>query len=81
MCDFEEFIFTCNHSVFRLKNYCHYARTHPQHHCRGVKKLRNCWDQDRPCDECIEKYNREMAEAQARAAAYYCSGQGQGQGL
>ncbi|KAK3906192.1 hypothetical protein C8A05DRAFT_29978 [Staphylotrichum tortipilum] len=62
MCDFEEFIFTCGHSTFRLKSYCHFARNHPQHACRRVKKLRNCWDQGRPCDACA-------AEAEAAAAA------------
>ncbi|KAK4122320.1 hypothetical protein N657DRAFT_536962, partial [Parathielavia appendiculata] len=54
MCDFDEFIFTCGHSVFRLKCYCHYARNHPFHQCRRVKKLRSCWDQGRDCDACAE---------------------------
>lgn len=81
MCDFEEFIFTCGHSVFRLKCHCHYARNQPDHHCRRVKKLRNCWDQDRECDACLEERRRREAEsAQAQAvAAYFQYSQGQGQ--
>jgi hypothetical protein len=76
MCDFEEFIFTCNHSVFRLKSYCHYARNDPHHQCRRVKKLRNCWDQNRECDACAEERRR-----QAELAWFYTQqGQGQGQG-
>ncbi|KAJ4306185.1 hypothetical protein N0V88_000981 [Collariella sp. IMI 366227] len=71
MCDFDEFIFTCGHSVFRLKCYCHFARNHPLHHCHRVKKLRSCWDQDRPCDPCIEERQRIEAEMIARARAEY----------
>ncbi|KAK1754554.1 hypothetical protein QBC47DRAFT_384251 [Echria macrotheca] len=52
MCDFEEFMFTCGHSTFRLKSYCHFARNDPNHECCSVKKLRNIWDQDYPCDGC-----------------------------
>ncbi|KAK0728597.1 hypothetical protein B0T26DRAFT_609918, partial [Lasiosphaeria miniovina] len=52
MCDFEEFIFTCGHSVYRLKSHCHQARNTEGHRCRRVKKLRNVWDQDYPCDDC-----------------------------
>lgn len=73
MCDFEEFIFTCGHSVFRLKNYCHQARNHPTHQCRFVKKLRNIWDQANACDQCIATATAEMAYWQSQ-------GQGQGQG-
>ena len=73
MCDWEEFIFTCGHSEFRLKSYCHYARNHPFHQCRRVKKLRNCWDQARPCDTCLEEYQRQQAY-------FFSQGGGEGQG-
>ncbi|OHE94031.1 hypothetical protein CORC01_10723 [Colletotrichum orchidophilum] len=53
MCDWEEFLFTCNHSVLRLKSYCHFARNDPSHQCFGVKVLRNSWQQSVPCDNCI----------------------------
>ncbi|KAK0635618.1 hypothetical protein B0T17DRAFT_459806, partial [Bombardia bombarda] len=52
MCDFEEFVFTCSHSTFRLKSYCHYARNDPNHQCNRVKKLRHVWDQDYECEKC-----------------------------
>ncbi|KAK7454204.1 hypothetical protein CaCOL14_005670 [Colletotrichum acutatum] len=53
MCDWEEFLFTCHHSVLRLKSYCHFARNDPGHQCFGVKVLRNSWQQSVPCDNCI----------------------------
>ncbi|KAL2260072.1 hypothetical protein VTK26DRAFT_6036 [Humicola hyalothermophila] len=74
MCDYEEFSFDCGHSFFRLKCYCHYARNHPQHYCHFVKKLRNVWDQLRPCEDCERKTN------EARAAFYQQHGQGSGGG-
>ncbi len=73
MCDWEEFIFTCGHSEFRLQSYCHYARNHPYHECRRVKKLRNCWDQGRPCDACAAEYQRQQA-------FFFAQGGGEGQG-
>ncbi|RTE72530.1 hypothetical protein BHE90_013050 [Fusarium euwallaceae] len=45
MCDWEEFLFLCNHSTLRLKSYCHFARNDPNHQCFGVKVLRNSWRQ------------------------------------
>ena len=51
MCDFEEFIYTCNCSAIRLKSYCHQARNNRGHRCTRVKKLRNVWDLDYPCDK------------------------------
>ncbi|KAH6609588.1 hypothetical protein Trco_002934 [Trichoderma cornu-damae] len=48
MCDWEEFLFTCNHSQVRLKSYCHFARNDPNHGCLGVKVLRNSWRQEVP---------------------------------
>ncbi|KAL2138390.1 hypothetical protein VTI28DRAFT_6875 [Corynascus sepedonium] len=60
MCDFEEFSFTCGHYAIRLKSYCHRARNHPQHRCNSVQKLRDIWEQGRPCDECEER--RRQAE-------------------
>lgn len=79
MCDFDEFIFTCGHSTFRLKCYCHFARNHPDHWCNKVKKLRDCYDQTYECDECAEQRRRrelEMTVAQTRAA--YSNHHGQG---
>ncbi|KXX79280.1 hypothetical protein MMYC01_203224 [Madurella mycetomatis] len=70
MCDFDEFIFTCGHSTFRLKCHCHYARNHPQHWCNKVKKLRNSYDQTYECDECAEARRRQ------EAAYYYSQAQG-----
>ncbi|POR39159.1 Uncharacterized protein TPAR_00631 [Tolypocladium paradoxum] len=52
MCDWEEFLFICNHSVFRLKSYCHFARNDPYHQCFGVKVLRNSWQQGVLCEKC-----------------------------
>lgn len=52
MCDWEEFLFSCNHSTLRLKSYCHFARNDPNHQCHGVKVLRNSWQQGVPCDSC-----------------------------
>lgn len=62
MCDWEEFVFTCGHSQFRLKCYCHQARNHPRHRCHRVKKLRNVWDQETECDECAEARRQQEQE-------------------
>ncbi|KAK3985027.1 hypothetical protein QBC44DRAFT_374568 [Cladorrhinum sp. PSN332] len=75
MCDYEEFIWTCNCSEFRLKSYCHRARNTPGHSCKFVKKLRHCWDQGRPCDNCILKQQEAEAHAQAVAAWHAKGGQ------
>ena len=53
MCDWEEFLFTCNHSALRIKSYCHFARNDPFHQCFGVKVLRHSWQQSGACDECL----------------------------
>ncbi|RYP18938.1 hypothetical protein DL765_003616 [Monosporascus sp. GIB2] len=54
MCDWEEFLFVCNHSVLRLKSYCHFARNDPNHQCLGVKVLRDSWYQEGMlCDGCV----------------------------
>ncbi|RYP93012.1 hypothetical protein DL770_000886 [Monosporascus sp. CRB-9-2] len=54
MCDWEEFLFVCNHSVLRLKSYCHFARNDPNHQCLSVKVLRDSWYQDGMlCDSCV----------------------------
>lgn len=59
MCEFDEFLFTCGHSVVRLKQYCHDARNdYPQHYCTRVKVLRNTWIQSRPCESCMCQENR-----------------------
>ncbi|KAK8113631.1 uncharacterized protein PG998_001877 [Apiospora kogelbergensis] len=53
MCDYEEFIFDCEHSVVRLKSHCHFARNDPNHECFGVKVLRHSWPQHgKLCDDC-----------------------------
>ncbi|PHH90429.1 hypothetical protein CDD83_3666 [Cordyceps sp. RAO-2017] len=52
MCDWEEFLYSCNHSVLRLKSYCHFARNEPDHQCYGVKVLRNSWQQGVLCEKC-----------------------------
>ncbi|KAL2148696.1 hypothetical protein VTH82DRAFT_1843 [Thermothelomyces myriococcoides] len=74
MCDYDEFSFTCGHYVIRRKSYCHFARNHPKHGCRSVKKLRNIWEQGRPCDECIQRHR------QAQWEYYQSQMQSQGQG-
>ncbi|KAJ6443257.1 UDP-glucose 6-dehydrogenase [Purpureocillium lavendulum] len=66
MCDWDEFLFACNHSVFRLKWHCHSARNDPNHRCYRVQVLRNSWRQARLCDDCI---------AQTRAQAQNAAGQ------
>ncbi|TRX88058.1 hypothetical protein FHL15_011060 [Xylaria flabelliformis] len=54
MCDFEEFVFECQHSVIKLKSRCHFARNDPNHQCFGVKMLRESWRQDgQLCDNCL----------------------------
>ncbi|KAF6816262.1 hypothetical protein CSOJ01_03111 [Colletotrichum sojae] len=60
MCDFEEFLFTCNHSIVRLKSYCHFARNDPNHQCFGVKVLRNSWQQNTPCDNCVPAWQSQQ---------------------
>lgn len=74
MCDYDEFVFICGHSQFRLKTYCHYARNDRQHHCFGVKKLRNIWDQSDYCDKCLEKARNGQfipaADAEYNYSAY-----------
>ncbi|KAK3301289.1 uncharacterized protein B0H64DRAFT_370431 [Chaetomium fimeti] len=76
MCEFEEFYFTCGHSVCRLKSYCHSARNQVDHLCNQPQILRERWHQGRDCDPCVER-------ARQAWAAYYQSleeaGQGQGQ--
>ncbi|KAK0669002.1 hypothetical protein QBC41DRAFT_302928 [Cercophora samala] len=77
MCDYEEFIWSCEHSDFRLKSYCHKARNNPGHACNFVKRLRNCWDQGRPCDACLAKQAAAAAEAHGRMmSGWYGSNQG-----
>ncbi|KAF9882052.1 hypothetical protein CkaCkLH20_00088 [Colletotrichum karsti] len=56
MCDFEEFLFTCSHSIVRLKSYCHFARNDPNHQCFSVQVLRNSWQQSTPCDNCLSAW-------------------------
>ncbi|KAK5634660.1 hypothetical protein RRF57_010373 [Xylaria bambusicola] len=56
MCDWEEFIFVCNHTTLRLKSHCHFARNDPNHQCFGVKVLRDSWFQEgQLCDNCLDK--------------------------
>ncbi|KAK3493886.1 hypothetical protein B0T13DRAFT_474779 [Neurospora crassa] len=74
MCDFDEFVFTCGHSTFRLKAYCHRARNDPYKECHYVKKLRDVWDQTYPCSECVNR-----AQAAAAAQGMHMSPQDQGQ--
>ncbi|OLN85867.1 hypothetical protein CCHL11_05398 [Colletotrichum chlorophyti] len=76
MCDWEEFLFTCNHSILRLKSYCHFARNDPNHQCFGVKVLRNSWRQNVPCDDCISAawQNRDHQHFAARFGRKQCVG-------
>ncbi len=60
MCEFEEYLFSCGCSQMRLKSYCHYARNHPKHYCLGVKKLRDVWDQQTPCQACLANRARHV---------------------
>lgn len=64
MCDFDEFVFTCGHSTFRLKAYCHRARNDPYKEYHYVKKLRDVWDQTYPCSECVNRAQAAAAAAQ-----------------
>ncbi|KAK3947592.1 hypothetical protein QBC32DRAFT_81001 [Pseudoneurospora amorphoporcata] len=75
MCDFDEFVFTCGHSTFRLKAYCHRARNDPYKECHYVKKLRDVWDQTYPCSECV---NRTQAAAAVAAQGMHIDPQDQG---
>lgn len=56
MCDWEEFLFTCNHSAVRLKSYCHFARNNQDHSCPSVKVLRKSWQQTVPCEHCTGEW-------------------------
>lgn len=56
MCDWEEFMFTCNHSTVRLKSYCHFARNSNDHACASVKVLRKSWQQGVPCESCAHSW-------------------------
>ncbi|KAI1473708.1 hypothetical protein F4774DRAFT_403313 [Daldinia eschscholtzii] len=59
MCDYDEFLFECQHSVCRLKSYCHFARNDPNHICMRVKKLRDSWLQSgQLCEDCIRSGKR-----------------------
>ncbi|RDA83558.1 hypothetical protein CP532_5354 [Ophiocordyceps camponoti-leonardi (nom. inval.)] len=69
MCDFEEFLFTCNHSAFRLKSFCHFARNDPYHQCYGVKVLRNSWQQGKLCDDCLAERQRQASQVQASSSS------------
>ncbi|ROT37727.1 hypothetical protein SODALDRAFT_204286 [Sodiomyces alkalinus F11] len=62
MCDWEEFLFTCSHSVVRLKSYCHFARNDPNHQCFGVKVLRKSWQQAIPCEQCIARWHENSQQ-------------------
>lgn len=64
MCDWEEFLFQCNHSTLRLKSYCHFARNDPYHQCFGVKVLRNSWRQCVPCDDCAPVWRAAQMQGQ-----------------
>lgn len=64
MCDWEEFLFLCNHSTLRLKSYCHFARNDPNHQCFGVKVLRNSWRQCVPCDDCAAAWQTVEMQGQ-----------------
>ena len=66
MCDFEEFYFTCGHSVVKRKSYCHYSRNHPRHECISVKVLRHSWQQQTPCETCLRDMGaRQMEQPQS----------------
>jgi hypothetical protein len=71
MCEYEEFAFTCdpNHSVIKLKCYCHFARNSAAHHCFGVKILRIIWEQGRPCDSCMPP-TRALTHSEQMQEAY-----------
>ncbi|CCC10780.1 hypothetical protein SMACR_04383 [Sordaria macrospora] len=75
MCDFDEFVFTCGHSTFGLKAYCHRARNDPYKECHYVKKLRDVWDQTYPCSECVNQ-----AQTAAAVQGMHIDPQGQGHG-
>jgi hypothetical protein len=62
MCDWEEFLFTCNHSAVRLKSYCHLARNNNNnnHACPSVKILRKSWQQPTPCEGCLGAWTAEQ---------------------
>ncbi|KAI1273779.1 hypothetical protein F5Y07DRAFT_402054 [Xylaria sp. FL0933] len=54
MCDYEEFLFVCGHSVTRLKSHCHFARNDPNHQCFSVKVLKCSWyQQSTLCENCL----------------------------
>lgn len=71
MCDYEEFLFACGCSTFRLKSYCHFARNDPNHQCFGVKKLRDSWDQATDCEACTQ---RKMSSQFGAATVSFGSG-------
>ncbi|KAK1569709.1 uncharacterized protein LY79DRAFT_528194 [Colletotrichum navitas] len=54
MCNYEEFYFSCGHSVVKMKSYCHFAHNDPNHQCFSVKVLKAVWSQGALCAECYE---------------------------
>jgi hypothetical protein len=68
MCDYDDFVFTCGHSVQKLKSHCHQARNHPQHICYFVQFLRNVWPQGRKCDACVATEQAAAGQHQIRRA-------------
>lgn len=55
MCDWEEFIFGCQCTYTKRKNYCHFARNDPNHQCFGVQVLKKVWDIPEACEKCCSR--------------------------
>lgn len=53
MCDYEEFLWVCGHSVIKFKSYCHFKRNHSDERCNRVKMLKSVWNQEVLCENCI----------------------------
>ena len=63
MCDYQEFLFICSHSVVKLKSHCHFARNDPNHQCFGVQVLKKVWDVPEICDKCSQRNNRTSSRS------------------
>lgn len=66
MCEFNELIFTCGHSTYPLKAYCHRARNDFYHECHYVKKLRAVYLETWRCKKCRTEEENDAMHAEFR---------------
>lgn len=77
MCDWEEFIFGCQCTYTKRKNYCHFARNDPNHQCFGVQVLKKVWDVPEACDKCCSSRAAMQASTSGWGHQYVAHGSGE----